>query len=156
SSFSLHDALPIWRPDLDYEIDGAVFKVDRLQLQAELGFNARTPRWAVAYKFPDEEMTTQVRDVEVQVGRTGTITPEARFEPVFVGGVTVSNATLHNMAEIAPLGLRIGDQVIIRRAGDVIPKIVKVVTDPADATPLVDIHMPEACPACGSEVEPAG
>ena len=144
------------RPDLDYEIDGAVFKVDRLQLQAELGFNARTPRWAVAYKFPAEEMTTQVRDVEFQVGRTGTITPVARLTPVFVGGVTVSNATLHNMAEIARLGLHIGDRVIIRRAGDVIPKIVKVVTDPADPTRLVDVHMPAECPACGSEVEPAG
>src|SRR5690606_42102241 len=94
SSFSLHDALPIWRPDLDYEIDGAVFKVDRLQLQAELGFNARTPRWAVAYKFPAEEMTTQVRDVEYQVGRTGTITPVARLTPVFVGGVTVDRKSV--------------------------------------------------------------
>src|SRR5690606_32546062 len=147
---------PERRTDLDYGIDGAVFKVARLQLQAELGFNARTPRWAVAYKFPAEEVTTLVRDVEFQVGRTGTITPVARLEPVFVGGVTVSNATLHNMAEIARLGLHIGDKVIIRRAGDVIPKIVKVVTDAGASVPLVDIHMPKECPACGSEVEPAG
>lgn len=144
------------RPKLDYEIDGAVIKVDRLQLQAELGFNARTPRWAMAYKFPAEEMSTVVRDVEFQVGRTGTITPVARLEPVFVGGVTVSNATLHNMAEIARLGLRIGDTVIVRRAGDVIPKIVKVVT-PEDADlELQEVHMLTQCPACGSDVEPAG
>lgn len=144
------------RPDLDYEIDGAVIKVDRLQLQAELGFNARTPRWAMAYKFPAEEVSTVVRDVEFQVGRTGTITPVARLEPVFVGGVTVSNATLHNMAEIARLGLRIGDTVIVRRAGDVIPKIVKVVTPEDSLVELREVHMPESCPACGSEVEPAG
>ena len=144
------------RPTLDYEIDGAVVKVDRLQLQAELGVNARTPRWAMAYKFPAEEVSTIVRDVEFQVGRTGTITPVARLKPVFVGGVTVSNATLHNMAEIARLGLRIGATVIVRRAGDVIPKIVEVVT-PTDAqVKLCDVHMPESCPACGSVVEPAG
>jgi len=144
------------RPDLDYEIDGAVIKVDRLQLQAELGFNARTPRWAMAYKFPAEEVSTVVRDVEFQVGRTGTITPVARLEPVFVGGVTVSNATLHNMAEIARLGVRIGDTVIVRRAGDVIPKIVKVATPEDAQVNLREVHMPESCPACGSAVEPAG
>ena len=144
------------RPDLNYEIDGAVVKVDLLQLQAELGFNARTPRWAMAYKFPAEEMATVVRDVEFQVGRTGTITPVARLEPVFVGGVTVANATLHNMAEIARLGLHIGDTVIVRRAGDVIPKIAKVITEPDSDAMLIDVHMPSHCPACGSEVEPAG
>lgn len=144
------------RPKLDYEIDGAVVKVDRLQLQAELGFNARTPRWAMAYKFPAEEVSTLVRDVEFQVGRTGTITPVARLEPVFVGGVTVSNATLHNMAEIERLGLHIGDTVIVRRAGDVIPKIVKVITPEDSNADLREVHMLEHCPACGSEIEPAG
>ena len=153
-------ALLAKRAALDYEIDGAVIKVDRLQLQAELGFNARTPRWAMAYKFPAEEVATEVRDVEFQVGRTGTITPVARLEPVFVGGVTVSNATLHNMAEIARLGLRIGDRVIIRRAGDVIPKVVKVCEDdPGTDSPRAErreILMPSLCPACGSAVEPDG
>ncbi|MDP1930163.1 MAG: NAD-dependent DNA ligase LigA, partial [Gammaproteobacteria bacterium] len=131
-------------------------KVDRLQLQADLGFNARTPRWAMAYKFPAEEVSTTVKDVEFQVGRTGTITPVARLEPVFVGGVTVSNATLHNMAEIARLGLHIGDTVIIRRAGDVIPKVVKVVTEADADVTLIDVKMPQECPACGSAVEPDG
>ncbi len=144
------------RPTLDYEIDGAVIKVDRLQLQAELGFNARTPRWAMAYKFPAEEVATVVEGVDFQVGRTGTITPVARLRPVFVGGVTVSNATLHNMAEIARLGLHVGDTVVIRRAGDVIPKVVKVTTEEGAATDLVDVVMPTHCPACGSEVEPDG
>lgn len=150
------DQLLVKRPDLNYEIDGAVIKVDLLQLQAELGFNARTPRWAMAFKFPAEEVATVVRDVEFQVGRTGTITPVARLEPVFVGGVTVSNATLHNMAEIARLGLHIGDTVIVRRAGDVIPKIAKVVTEPDFEATLVDVTMLSHCPACGSDVEPAG
>ena len=144
------------RPSLDYEIDGAVIKVDRLQLQAELGFNARTPRWAMAYKFPAEEVSTVVEGVDFQVGRTGTITPVARLRPVFVGGVTVSNATLHNMAEIARLGLHVGDTVIIRRAGDVIPKVVKVTTEEGGAAALVDVTMPSHCPACDSEVEPDG
>lgn len=144
------------RTALDYEIDGAVIKVDRLKLQDELGFNARTPRWAMAYKFPAEEVSTQVQDVEFQVGRTGTITPVARLKPVFVGGVTVSNATLHNMAEIARLGLQIGDTVIVRRAGDVIPKIVQVITPQDSKTPRIPVQMPTHCPACGSEIEPAG
>ncbi len=150
------DQLLVKRPELNYEIDGAVIKVDLLQLQAELGFNARTPRWAMAFKFPAEEVATVVRDVEFQVGRTGTITPVARLEPVFVGGVTVSNATLHNMAEIARLGLHIGDTVIVRRAGDVIPKIAKVVTEPDAEVTLVDVQMLSHCPACGSEIEAAG
>lgn len=170
------------RPTLDYEIDGAVIKVDSLKLQNELGSNARTPRWAMAYKFPAEEASTLVRDVEFQVGRTGTITPVARLEPVFVGGVTVSNATLHNMDEIARLGLCIGDRVIIRRAGDVIPKIVSVMgflgtaslgterskneqmfTDIADEqltgvgrSERRAINMPTQCPACQSPVEKDG
>ncbi|WP_237134329.1 NAD-dependent DNA ligase LigA [Pseudohongiella sp. O18] len=155
------------RDALDYEIDGAVIKVDNIRLQQELGSNARTPRWAMAYKFPAEEASTVVNDVEFQVGRTGTITPVARLEPVFVGGVTVSNATLHNMDEIARLGLRIGDRVILRRAGDVIPKIVKVMdgslTTQSDAVPGAantaerhEIIMPSNCPACDSPVEKDG
>ena len=153
-------ALLARRDTLDYEIDGAVIKVDRLQLQAELGFNARTPRWAMAWKFPAEEVATTVRDVEFQVGRTGTITPVARLTPVFVGGVTVSNATLHNMAEIARLGLHIGDRVIIRRAGDVIPKVVKVIVEEGQESSAPagrhEVQMPAVCPACGSAVEPDG
>lgn len=143
------------RNALDYEIDGAVIKVDNLRLQEELGFNARTPRWAMAYKFPAEEASTIVRDVEFQVGRTGTITPVARLEPVFVGGVTVSNATLHNMDEIARLGLQIGDRVILRRAGDVIPKIVSVLSPAPDGNrkPIAD---PVECPVCKSAVEREG
>lgn len=147
------------RAALDYEIDGAVIKVDELRLQEELGSNARTPRWAMAYKFPAEEVSTLLRDVEFQVGRTGTITPVARLEPVFVGGVTVSNATLHNMAEIARLGLHIGDRVIVRRAGDVIPKIISVIprTDSGqEANNLLEIVMPSNCPACNSHVEKDG
>ncbi|MBC53516.1 MAG: DNA ligase (NAD(+)) LigA [Gammaproteobacteria bacterium] len=155
------------RDKLDYEIDGAVLKVDDLRLQHELGSNARTPRWAMAYKFPAEEASTLVRDVEFQVGRTGTITPVARLEPVFVGGVTVSNATLHNMDEIERLGLRIGDRVILRRAGDVIPKIVSVMDSSGMGTeaikgesiasvPIKTISMPATCPACDSPVEKDG
>lgn len=143
------------RPTLDYEIDGAVIKVDNIRLQQELGSNARTPRWAMAYKFPAEEASTVVRNVEFQVGRTGTITPVARLEPVFVGGVTVSNATLHNMDEIERLGLHIGDRVIIRRAGDVIPKIVSVIKGTEDIS-SGRITMPDQCPACQSPVEKDG
>lgn len=168
SCLDYSDELLSKRPGLNYEIDGAVIKVDRLQLQAELGFNARTPRWAMAFKFPAEEVATQVRDVEFQVGRTGTITPVARLAPVFVGGVTVSNATLHNMAEIARLELRIGNIVYVRRAGDVIPKVSRVATNDEIAelvkidktidvtAPLVDVLMPSHCPACGSDIEPSG
>jgi DNA ligase (NAD+) len=167
------------RDDLDYEIDGAVIKVDSLSLQQELGSNARTPRWAMAYKFPAEEASTTLNDVEFQVGRTGTITPVARLEPVFVGGVTVSNATLHNMAEIERLGVQIGDRVVLRRAGDVIPKIISVVPTSADNpgadspgahSPVAEseggsdapaaqrqaIVMPSHCPACDSPVEKDG
>ena len=114
------------RGDLVYEIDGAVLKVDDLITQQALGQNAKSPRWAMAYKFPAEEKSTKILDVGFQVGRTGTITPVARLDPVFVGGVTVSKTTLHNMDEIERLGLRIGDTVVVRRAGDVIPKVIKV------------------------------
>ncbi|MCG8413881.1 MAG: NAD-dependent DNA ligase LigA [Pseudomonadales bacterium] len=143
------------RDALDYEIDGAVIKVNDLTTQQELGQNARTPRWAMAYKFPAEEKSTTVLDVEFQVGRTGTITPVARLDPVFVGGVTVSNTTLHNMDEIERLGLRIGDTVIVRRAGDVIPKVVKVLR-PKKNKKAKAIKLPKACPACGSPIEKDG
>ena len=139
------------RNALNYEIDGAVIKVNDLSIQRELGQNARTPRWAMAYKFPAEEKSTQVLGVEFQVGRTGTITPVARLKPVFVGGVTVSNTTLHNMDEVERLGLRVGDSVIVRRAGDVIPKIIRVIAPEKNPTPGA-IVMLSRCPACHSPV----
>lgn len=146
------------RNELPYEIDGAVLKVDDLDLQQQLGNNARSPRWAMAYKFPAEEKSTTVLDVEFQVGRTGTITPVARLEPVFVGGVTVSNTTLHNMDEIERLGLRINDRVIVRRAGDVIPKVVRVIPHEKGAKRIrrKTISLPAGCPACGSPIEKVG
>lgn len=143
------------RDNLVYEIDGAVIKVDDLITQQALGQNAKSPRWAMAYKFPAEEKSTKVLDVQFQVGRTGTITPVARLDPVFVGGVTVSSTTLHNMDEIERLGLRIGDMVVVRRAGDVIPKVVKVLNPEKNEKPK-KVNLPNNCPACGSPIEKDG
>ncbi len=147
-----HQDILARRDALPYEIDGVVYKVNDLSLQDTLGFVSRAPRWAVAHKFPAQEEISRILDIEFQVGRTGAMTPVARLDPVFVGGVTVSNATLHNMDEVGRKDVRVGDTVVVRRAGDVIPEVVSVVKSkrPKNARKVV---MPERCPACNSRIE---
>lgn len=146
-----HQRIAAKRDSLPFDIDGVVYKVNSLVLQQELGFVSREPRWAVAHKYPAEEQLTVLRDIEIQVGRTGKLTPVAKLEPVFVGGTTVSNATLHNEGEIRRKDVYIGDTVIVRRAGDVIPEVVGVLAEkrPANARAFI---MPTTCPVCGSHV----
>ena len=165
---AFHQQVGASRDALPYDIDGVVYKVNSLQLQRDLGFKTREPRWAVAHKYPAQEMATRIEGIDVQVGRTGKLTPVARLAPVFVGGVTVTNATLHNLFEIRKKGVRVGDQVIVRRAGDVIPEVVGVmppegaglalgrpggIAVPGHRTVYVpNFKMPKTCPVCGSDV----
>ena len=151
-----HEAIAARRDELPFDIDGVVYKLDDRELQARLGFKSREPRWAVAHKYPAQEQLTTVRDIDVQVGRTGKLTPVAKLEPVFVGGTTVSNATLHNDEEVRRKDVRIGDTVIVRRAGDVIPEVVGVVLErrPSDAAEPFDLYarLGGKCPICGSAI----
>lgn len=146
-----YDEIAELRDALPYEIDGIVLKIDRIDQQQALGYVSRAPRWAIAFKFPAQEVTTVVRGVDFQVGRTGALTPVARLEPVFVGGVTVSNATLHNIDEIERKDVRVGDTVIVRRAGDVIPEVVRVLLEQRHGNPR-KIRLPKSCPVCGADV----
>ncbi len=139
------------REELPYEVDGAVIKVNRLDLRDRLGATSKAPRWAVAYKFPAEEKTTRLLDIEINVGRTGALTPTAVLKPVFVGGSTVSRATLHNEDEVRRKGIKIGDTVLVHKAGDVIPEVIKPITELRDGTER-DFVMPGECPACGGRV----
>jgi DNA ligase (NAD+) len=149
---AFHQKMGEKRDSLPFDIDGIVYKVNSRELQAKLGFVTREPRWAVAHKYPAQEQLTRLNGIDIQVGRTGKLTPVARLEPVFVGGTTVTNATLHNVFELRRKGVRIGDTVIVRRAGDVIPEIVgKVSAQRASYVP--NFHMPRACPICGSKAQ---
>jgi DNA ligase (NAD+) len=147
-----YEAMGRKRNSLAYDIDGVVFKVDDFEQQRTLGFVSRAPRWAIAQKFPAQEEITRLLDIDVQVGRTGAITPVARLEPVFVGGVTVTNATLHNLDEVRRKDVRVGDWVVVRRAGDVIPEVARVVLERREGDPP-EFEMPASCPVCGSSVE---
>ena len=140
------------RSSLNYDIDGVVYKVNNLKYQQQLGFIAKAPKWAIAHKFPAQEVVTKLLDVEFQVGRTGTITPVAKLEPVFVAGVTVSNATLHNMEEVTRKNLMIGDLVVIKRAGDVIPEVVIALIDRRNLKEVKEIILPNCCPICGAKI----
>ena len=149
---AFHQQVGASRDALPYDIDGVVYKVNSLQLQRDLGFKTREPRWAVAHKYPAQEMATRIEGIDIQVGRTGKLTPVARLAPVFVGGVTVTNATLHNVFEIRKKKVRVGDTAIVRRAGDVIPEVVGVMASGPRPAYVHNFRMPRQCPICGSEV----